>query len=94
MRIGRIGTIQLVIKNVLTGKHFPGNFKKYYLLDFADIYHYGKNTKQLNNKINQRNQICHICHVNAWKAAPHPMRVQLLQNLSLKNLKNQEFRYT
>ena len=51
MRIGRIGTIQLVIKNVLTGKHLPGNFKKYYLLDFADIYHYRKNTKQLNNKI-------------------------------------------
>ena len=58
-------------QKLLTKKYLAGNFKQYYLLDSADIFHYHENTKHFNNEIkqNKRNQTCHICHVNAWKAA-------------------------
>ena len=68
-------------------------------LDFANIYHYRKNTKQLINEIkeNKRNQTCHICHSNVRKVeylisylASCFQCVKHVQNLSLKNSKTQE----
>ena len=43
-----------------------GHFLRSGLLDFADVYHYHENIKQLKNEIkwNKRNQNCFICHVS------------------------------
>ena len=83
-------TCQLVNKSCKQKKYLAGNFKQYYLLDFADIYDYHENIKQLNNerKWNERNQAYHIYHVNVWKETSHIIfkHVKLVQNLSLKNL--------
>ena len=38
-------------KIVYREKYLAGNFKCYYLLDFADIHNYHENTKQINNEI-------------------------------------------
>ena len=38
-------------QKLVTEKYLVGNFKKYYLLDSADIYQY-ESTKQVKNEIN------------------------------------------
>ena len=72
-----------------------------YLLDFADIYHYHENTRQLKNKMkqNKRNRTCYVRHLNAWNAAYLISYlvfcfklVKHTQNLSLKNSKTQDLR--
>ena len=74
-----------------------------YFLDFADIYHYHENTKQLNNEMkwNKRNQTCHVCHINVWNAAymkSYPAScfkpVKHAKTLNIKNQKIQELRST
>lgn len=58
-------------QKLLNKKYLAGNSERHYLLNFPDIYHYQENTKGIKNEIkwNKRNQISHICHLNALDAA-------------------------